>query len=133
MGFVSSRIQEAILIHRDGTFLGRYPLVSRSPVEWAAQARALLDMMNAVGASFSARPEGLQDLEFEGVTLHLDIGGRLILVSVVEGRVRPALARRLRQFLEDLEVEYHATLATWAGRPEGFDDLDRILRHLVEG
>ena len=126
-------MQEAILIHRDGTFLGRYPLFSPTSVEWAAQARALLDMMDALGMSFSSAPEGLHDLEFEGTTLHLEVGEHLILATVVDGRVRRSLARRLRDFLENLEMNYHTVLANWAGRYETFEGLDSLLRGLVVG
>ena len=133
MGFVSSGIREAILIHRDGTFLGRHPLVNPSPVDWAAQARALIDLMDAVGASFDSAPEQLRDLQFEDLTLHLEVGDQLILVSIVEGRVRPALARRVRACLVDVEMNFHAALASWDGRPERFAGIDRMLRGLVDG
>jgi hypothetical protein len=128
---VPSDVQEAILIHRDGTFLGRYPLLSPSPVDWSAQARALLDMMNSVGASLASAPHALRDLQFEDTTLHLEIGEQLILVTVIVGRVRPSLVRRLRAFLEDLELNYRDALAHWEGRPEGFVGLDRFLRRIV--
>ncbi len=132
-GCVSSGVTEAILLHRDGTFLARYPLLAPSPVEWAAQARALLDMMAAVDASFGPGTGGLRELEFGDTTLRVDVSPQLVLVTIVSGRVRPALVRRLADLLVDLELNYRTALANWKGRAEDLVGVDKFLRGLVAG
>ncbi len=130
---MSSGVTEAILLHRDGTFLARYPLLAPTSVEWAAQARALLDMMAAVDASFGSDSGGLHELEFGDTTLRVAVSPRLVLVAVVQGRVRPALVRRLGDLLEDLELNYRTALSNWRGRPEDLAGVDVFLRVPVSG
>lgn len=130
---MSSGVTEAILLHRDGTFLARYPLLAANSVAWAAQARALLDMMAAVDASFGSEKGGLHELEFGETTLRVDVGPRLVLVTVVQGRVRPSLVRRLAVLLEDLELNYRSALAAWRGHSEDLAGVDTFLRGLVTG
>jgi hypothetical protein len=128
---VSSGISEALLIHRDGTFLARYPLLVPSAGDWVAQARALIEMMNRVNASLGPGPSELQELTFGDTALRLELSAHLVLMAVVAGPVRPALVRRLRGVLEDLEMNYHAALTAWTGRPADLVGVDAFLRHLV--
>ena len=124
-------IEEAILVHRDGTFLSRYPLLATTGVDWAAQAQSLFDVMDAVGASFHAGPGDLRDLQFDTGTLHFTVGHVLILVTLVQGRPGAFLRRRLMNFLEDLEERYEVALSRGRVRPEDLPEIGVYLRHLV--
>ena len=132
-GFVSSRVVEAILIHRDGTFLARCPLVARDAKDWAAHARALLELMETVNTSFGSASNELRELTFGDTTLRIEVSPHLVLAVVVRGRVRPGLVRRLRAALDDVEFDYHAALAGWTGRPEALAGVGAFLQRLVGG
>lgn len=126
-------IEEAILIHRDGTFLCRYPQRTTTEIDWVTQARALLDMMDALGTTFDSAADALADLRFGDTTLHFTVGGSLLLVTVIRGRVGGSLARRLTSFLEELELAHWSVLGHWSGRPEALEVARDDLRRLVEG
>lgn len=125
-------IEEVILLQRDGTFLGRYPLVSAGGADWAAKARALLGMVNALGTSLDSGAEQRQEIAFGDTTIHFTVGTGLILVSVVQGRMKRSLARKLESFLEDLELIYRDALRDGEARPEAFVGVTDRLRHVVE-
>lgn len=130
---MSSRIAEAVLIHRDGTFLARYPPMTPDAGDWAAHARALLEMMETVNASFGSRSNELRELTFGEATLRIEVSPHLVLAAVVLGRVHPALVRQLRAVLDDLELNYHGPLARWTGRPQDLAGVASFLRPLVAG
>jgi len=124
-------IEEAILIHRDGTFLGRYPLATTGEIDWSVKAPGLIRAMDAMGKSLELAAPELRELRFEDVTVRFTVGKALILVSVVRGRVRRPLAEQMQAFVGDLEAAYGSVLAGWDGDPSGFRGVDAHLKRLV--